>query len=328
MPALTLDQLDRFGPTYCEALSAEQAADYTRELTRGHYENFTVASWFLPRRLRDDFANVYAFCRWADDLGDETGDRDRSTELLNWWRTELDRCYAGRPRHPVFIALSATIQKHDIPRKPFDDLIDAFLQDQTVTRYRTFEQVADYCSRSADPVGRLVLYLAGYRDAERQHLSDATCTALQLTNFWQDVRRDILERGRVYLPADVAGRHGLDIDLMVSAVRADCDADSRASCKACPPAAGITALLPAYRRTLRELVERTWPLFEMGRKLWPLVDREVRLDIKLFTRGGEGILRRIERLDYNTLQHRPKLGKATKAVLMLRGAAGKVLGLS
>jgi len=326
MTSLTLDQLDRFGPSHCEQLTYEQAVDYTRRLTRGHYENFTVVSWFLPARLRGDFANVYAFCRWADDLGDETGDHERSLELLDWWRTELDRCYRDKPRHPVFVALHRTIQEHDIPRKPFDDLIDAFIQDQTVTRYETFEQLLDYCTRSADPVGRLVLYLCGYRDVERQQLSDATCTALQLANFWQDVRRDILERDRVYIPADVAARHGLEIELMVRAVHLDADSGQRAQCSACPPSLGMTVLLPGYQATLRELVEHTRPLFQRGRRLWPLVDREVRLDIKLFTLGGEGILRRIERLNYNTLQHRPSLGKAAKIALMLRGVAGKLVG--
>ena len=174
MGSSVLDQLDTYGPDHCEPLTHDQAVAYTRELAESHYENFTVVSWLLPERLRDDFRNVYSFCRWADDLGDETGSRERSVELLEWWRRELDACYDGQPRHPVFIALSPTIERHDIPRKPFDDLIDAFLQDQRVVRYDTWEQVCDYCTRSADPVGRLVLYLAGYRDDERQRLSDAT----------------------------------------------------------------------------------------------------------------------------------------------------------
>jgi len=201
-----LEQLDTFGPQRCEQLTYEQADEYTRRLARTQYENFTVVSWLLPVRLRADFQHVYAFCRWADDLGDETGDTDRSHELLAWWRDELTACYQGDPRHPVFVALAPTIEQHDIPRKPFDDLIDAFVQDQTVTRYDTWDQAIDYCTRSADPVGRLVLYLCGYRDAQRQQFSDATCTALQLINFWQDVRRDIIERDRVYVPRDIASR--------------------------------------------------------------------------------------------------------------------------
>ncbi len=354
MPSTLLDQLDTFGPDRCEAMTYEQASDYTRQLAKSHYENFTVVSWFLPRRLRDDFRHVYSFCRWADDLGDETGDPRRSLELLAWWRREVDLCYAGKPRHPVFVALNQTIHRHDIPRKPFDDLISAFEQDQTMTRYRTWDQVLDYCTRSADPVGRLVLYLAGVRDEARQRLSDATCTALQLANFWQDVRRDVLERDRVYVPSEVASRHGLDIETMVDAIRGSegqgpeardlgednltpspphpltpssktC-ASSSCACYAVPSAA-IHAILPAYRKTIKELCERTWPLFEKGRELWPKVPRDVRLDIQLFSLGGEAILKLIRGQNYDTLQTRPKLGKASKIALMLRALLGKFLGI-
>jgi squalene synthase HpnC len=322
-----LEQLDTFGPQRCEQLTYEQADEYTRRLARTQYENFTVVSWLLPVRLRADFQHVYAFCRWADDLGDETGDTDRSHELLAWWRDELTACYQGDPRHPVFVALAPTIEQHDIPRKPFDDLIDAFVQDQTVTRYDTWDQAIDYCTRSADPVGRLVLYLCGYRDAQRQQFSDATCTALQLINFWQDVRRDIIERDRVYVPRDIASKHGLDVDTLVMAVQHDEQAQRNPSC-GCPPhvpSAGIHALLPAYKATIRELVERTQPLFERGKSLWPLVSPDVRVDVELFTRGGEAIARMIHRVDYDTLQVRPSLGKAAKVVLMMRAAVGKLL---
>lgn len=328
MPSAILDQLDTYGPERCERLDYDRAAQYTRDLAKSHYENFSVVSWFLPKRLRDDFRHVYSFCRWADDLGDETGDKARSLELLAWWRREVDACYAGEPRHPVFVALHRTIEKHDIPRKPFDDLIDAFVQDQQVTRYRTWEQVLDYCTRSADPVGRLVLYLCGHRDEERQRLSDATCTALQLANFWQDVRRDILERDRVYLPSEVASRHGLDIDTLVQTVKADeaknC-ADGKCGCCAEVPSVGIHAVMPMYRATLKELTDRTWPLFDKGRALWPLVEPDVRVDIELFSLGGESILRMIERQGYNTLSNRPTLSKGAKISLMLRAVAAKYL---
>lgn len=323
MASLVLDQLATFGPDRCQQLSYEQASAYAHELVRSQYENFTVASWLLPRRLRHHFAHVYAFCRWADDLGDETGDRQRSLSLLAWWRSELDRCYQGEPRHPVFVALEPTIREHDIPRRPFDDLIDAFVQDQQVSRYQTWDQVLDYCTRSANPVGRLVLYLCGHRDEQRQRLSDATCTALQLANFWQDVRRDILERDRVYIPEEVARRHGLDVGLMVKAVKLEgpeCQSSAGCSC-AGGPSAGVRAILPAYRATLKELVDRTWPLFAQGRGLWPLVAPDVRLDIRLFTLGGEAILKKIERMNYETLVRRPSLGKAGKAALLLRALA-------
>ncbi len=331
MPSQILDQLSTFGPEHCEVLDFEQATQYTRDLAKSHYENFTVVSWFLPKHLRDDFRHVYSFCRWADDLGDETGDPELSLELLAWWRREVDLCYDDKPRHPVFVALHHTIEKHDIPRKPFDDLIDAFVQDQTVTRYDTWEQVADYCTRSADPVGRLVLYLCGYRDEERQRLSDATCTALQLANFWQDVRRDILERDRVYIPKDVARTHQLDIDLMVSAVKLDGqhEKEGGASCRACEavPPVGMNALLPAYRKTIRDLCDRTWPLFDQGRQLLPMVSREVRLDIQLFSMGGEAILKMIRKRGHNTLQYRPSLSKSAKLSLMMRALMGKWFGI-
>ena len=327
MSSIVLQQLETYGPDRCEALDYDAASAYVGRLVREQYENFTVVSWFLPKHLRRDFGHVYAFCRWADDLGDETGDRRKSLELLEWWRGELSLCYEGKPRHPVFVALRRTIDEHDIPRKPFDDLIDAFVQDQRVNRYDTWEQVLDYCTRSADPVGRLVLYLAGHRDEPRQRLSDATCTALQLANFWQDVRRDVLERDRVYLPRDVAGRHGLDIDVMVKAIRQDEAAkQATAKCRACPPAASMHALGDPFRATVKELTQRTWPLFERGRELWPQLAKDIRLDVKLFTWGGEAVLKMIERQDYDTLSHRPSVGGLRKAGLMLRGLAGKWIG--
>jgi len=328
MSSTIIDQLETYGPRCCPRLDYEQAVAYTRDLVRTHYENFTVVSWMLPRTLRDDFGHVYAFCRWADDLGDETGDPQRSVELLTWWREELDACYGGAPRHPVFVALQPTIEQHGIPRRPFDDLIDAFLQDQRMDRYATWDQVLDYCTRSANPVGRLVLYLCGYRDAQRQRFSDATCTALQLANFWQDVRRDVLERERVYVPREVAAACGLDVETMVAAIRADGEAEAAAAGGCCAarrlPSAGITALLPGYRKTLSELVERTWPMYREGRALWPLVSGRLRIHVSLFTRGGESVLRLIERSDFNTLQHRPTLSRSRKVALMLGMAAESV----
>jgi squalene synthase HpnC len=321
-----LDELETFGPQRCTQLDYAAAATYTRRLAATHYENFTVVSWFLPRRLREDFAHVYAFCRWSDDLGDEIGDRQQAVELLNWWRQELDRCYDGRPRHPVYVALERTIKRFDIPRKPFDDLIDAFVADQTMTRYQTWDQVLDYCTRSANPVGRLVLYMVGHRDEQRQALSDQTCTALQLANFWQDVRRDVLEHDRVYVPSDIASQHGLSIELMVETIQADAanQRDAAVTCQACPPSVGLTALAGPFAATNRQLVAQTWPLFTEGRKLWPLLEADVRLDIKLFTLGGEAVLRMIHQQGYDTLSRRPRLSKPSRTVLMLRAVAGKL----
>src|ERR1043166_4917737 len=188
--------------------SLTEAQQYCERLARSHYENFSVASWFLPSRLRQHFFNVYAYCRISDDLGDEVGDPQASLQLLDQWESELDACYRGDPRHPVFVALHETITKLDIPRDPFANLLKAFRQDQTVTRYQTFDDLLGYCLNSANPVGHLVLYLCGYRDAERQKLSDYTCTALQLANFWQDVAVDYA-KGRIYLPLDSMAKFGV-----------------------------------------------------------------------------------------------------------------------
>lgn len=331
MPAadpMVLRDLPTYGPDRCDAVDYPEAAAYTRRLAETQYENFTVVSRLLPSGLRDDFRHVYAFCRAADDLGDEVGDPHRARELLDWWRRELDACFAGEPRHPIYVALHRTIEKHRLPRKPFDDLIDAFVQDQSVTRYDAWDGVLDYCTRSADPVGRLVLRMFGHGDGagddERFALSDQTCSALQLANFWQDVRRDVLERDRVYLPRDVAASHGLDVEAMAGAIRAH-DAD---------PAAGrprLDAVRPAFVATMRELVERTWPMFERGHALWPrLDDPRLRASVKLFSRGGETVLRKIERRGpggYDTLTGRPAVTKADKLRLVMTAAAGRLLGL-
>src|SRR5262245_15204839 len=223
--------------------SLKEAEEYTAHLAKRHYENFTVATYLLPAKLRQHFYNIYAYCRWADDLGDEIGDPAKSLELLDWWRDELRQCYAGNATHPVFVALRNTIKTFDIPIRPFADLVTAFCQDQTVRRYATWDGVLGYCHYSANPVGRLVLYLGGYADAERQALSDFTCTALQLANFWQDVKRD-LKKDRIYIPIDVLGDCGLsESDLFAHVF------DER------------------YVRLMQILVARTRELFHKGLRL-------------------------------------------------------------
>src|SRR5467141_325623 len=193
------------------APSESEARAYCERLARSHYENFSVASWFLPARLRQDFFNLYAYCRISDDLGDEVGDTAASLQLLDQWETELNACYDGhhtRPRHPVFVALAETVRKFEIPKHEFADLLTAFRQNHNITRYETFNDLLGYCRYSANPVGHLVLYLCGYRDSERQLLSDYTCTALQLANFWQDVSADYA-KGRIYLPLEDLRRFGV-----------------------------------------------------------------------------------------------------------------------
>jgi squalene synthase HpnC len=279
------------------AYSAEEAAAYTRWLAGRHYENFHVVSFLLPRRLHQDFYNVYAYCRWADDLGDEMGDRDESLKLLAWWRAELDAMYAGRATHPVFVALLGTVRRHAIPRQPFADLIQAFVQDQTVARYRDWEELFGYCRYSANPVGRLVLHLCGYSDAQRQRLSDATCTALQLANFWQDVTVDLL-KDRVYIPLDAMERHGYTVEELCA-----------------------RRFTPAFRDVMREIVGKARELFWEGLPLSGMVNRRLALDLDLFSRGGMRVLEKIEQRDYDVLAARPAISKAERVRLLLASLA-------
>lgn len=281
-------------PEACRhAATPEEALAYTRWLAGVHYENFHVVSFLLPRRLRQDFFNVYAFCRWADDLGDEIPDTAESLRLLAWWRGELERVYAGEASHPVFVALQGTVARHALPIEPFEHLIRAFEQDQTITRYRTWEDVLGYCRYSANPVGRLVLHLCGYADPERQRLSDATCTALQLANFWQDVAID-LAKDRVYIPLEALERHG-------------CPLDDLFALKA----------TPAFRATMREIVAKARKLFLEGLPLAGMLDRRLAVDIELFSRGGMRVLDKIEQQDYDVLSRRPAISKAERVGLLL-----------
>ena len=286
-----------------EGCSVEDAERYTRWLATHHYENFSVASWLLPRRLHQHFYNVYSYCRWSDDLGDEVPDRTRALQLLDAWEGDLRLIYEpGRsPYHPVLIALAETIRAKNIPIQPFTDLLRAFRRDQTVQRYATWDDVLDYCVYSANPVGRLVLYICGYRDAERQRLSDYTCTALQLANFWQDVARD-LEKGRIYIPLSELATHSLtEADIIERRF------DAR------------------YVALMKELVARPRGLFMDGLPLVQMVDGALRTDIELFSRGGLAVLDAIEASGYNTLQHRPALTKGTKLRLLGKALTSRVL---
>ncbi len=278
-----------------------EAQAYCRDLARSHYENFPVATWFLPKRLRQHFCNVYAYCRISDDLGDEVGDRAAALALLDQWQTELEACYAGTPRHPVFVALAETARKFEIPKHEFSDLLRAFRQDQVVTRFETFDDVLDYCRYSANPVGHLVLYLCGYRDAQRQELSDYTCTALQLANFWQDVSRDYA-KGRIYLPLEDMRHFGVSEDDL---------AESRNP--------------PAFCEMMKFEVRRARVWFDRGLPLVSKVDRDLAIDIELFSRGGLEILKAIEGQDFAVLGRRPVISKPRKLALVARAALGKLL---
>ncbi len=286
-------ELERYGPESVGApLDPARAHRYCTRLARSHYENFTVASVLLPRHLLRHFHAVYAYCRWADDLADETRGGQESLALLHWWREELVRCYGGQPRHPVFIALHETIRRFHIPPQPFLDLLSAFEQDQVVRRYRTYADLRDYCRRSANPVGRLVLYLVGAHDDKRAALSDHICTALQLANFWQDVARDY-DLGRIYLPDEDRRRFGYNDDDLAA-----------------------RRFTEAFAELMRFEVDRTRDLFYRGMPLVQMVPPAVQADVELFLQGGLAILRKIEALGYDVWSCRPVLAKWEKGALL------------
>ena len=287
MPAVT--------PTLAEARA------WCQRLAETHYENFHVASWFLPKRLRPHFQAIYAYCRVSDDLGDETGNREQSLALLDLWRQELDACYRGETRHPVFVALAETARECNIPKQPFADLLVAFRRDQSVVRMETMQDVLDYCHYSANPVGHLVLYVCGYRDEERFGLSDHTCTALQLANFWQDVREDYA-RNRIYFPQEDMRRFGVDEATLATG-----------------------NFTPQFRDLMRYEVEYARRTMAQGLPLIGMVDNELALDLDLFSRGGLEILRAIEQRNYDVLSARPAISRTTKIALALRAVSGKFL---
>jgi squalene synthase HpnC len=315
------------------APTLDEARNYCKRLATSHYENFSVATWFLPKALHQHFYNVYAYCRISDDLGDEVGDTKVSLALLDRWEQELDATYAGLGnaalpaagalgnaalpaagalgnaalqaadagvRHPVFIALAETIQSCAIPKHEFSDLLQAFRQDQSVTRYESFDDLLGYCRNSANPVGHLVLYLCGYKDAVRQRLSDYTCTALQLANFWQDVSVD-WKKGRAYLPLEDLRRFGVCEDQI---------AEGRFNRQ--------------FGELMRFEVQRAREWFAQGLPLVQVVNRSLALDLELFSRGGLAILQAIEKQDYDVLARRPSLSKLRKAELAVRALVGRV----
>ena len=283
------------------APTLDEARAYCKRLAETHYENFHVASWFLPKALRPHFHSIYAYCRISDDLGDEVPDRAQALALLDLWGRELDASYEGRARHPVFVALAETIRACSIPKEPFADLLVAFCQDQTVTRFETMQDVLAYCHYSANPVGRLVLYACGEVNEENFRLSDLTCSALQLANFWQDVRVDYA-KDRVYLPQEDMRRFGVADETI---------------------AAGVAT--PGFRDLLRYEVDYTRTMFAEGLPLIGRVQRDLALDLDLFSRGGLEILRAIERRSYDVLSGRPAITKSTKLQLALRALSGKLL---
>jgi squalene synthase HpnC len=282
--------------------SLAEAQAWCKTLATTHYENFHVATLFLPAALRPHFHAVYAFCRTSDDLGDEVADTATAKRLLASWRAMLHECFVQPElsRHPVFVALQPTIAACKLPIAPFDDLISAFEQDQVYTHHASMKTLEEYSRYSANPVGRLVLLVSGYHADELMLLSDEICTALQLANFYQDIVED-RERGRRYIPADAMDRfHVTDAQL----IERRFDANVRA----------MMEFLVADARTR----------LKRGVRITTLVDRDLAATLKLFVKGGQAILSAIEAQGYDTLRARPKVTKAMKLQLLGGALAGKL----
>ncbi|HZP44690.1 MAG TPA: squalene synthase HpnC [Candidatus Binataceae bacterium] len=293
--AHSLDKSPALAPA---GAALDEAYAYCARLARSHYENFTIASWLMPRAMRPHMYAIYAYARIADDFADE----DRSLPKLDDWERELDAAYAGHPQHPVMIAVADTARRFAIPREPFADLLTAFRSDVNFQGFATMTALLDYARNSANPVGRLVLYLFGYRDAERQQLSDLVCSGLQLANFWQDIAID-LTKGRIYLPRADMARFGVS------------DADLRSH----RVSRQFVELMAHEVAFARDLLRR-------GAELHRLVDRRLRRDILMFAGGGLAILRAIERVGYDVFTRRPRLTKVDYLQLGVNALCGRVAG--
>ncbi len=281
-------------------LSLVQAERECRQIATRHYENFVVASVFLPRAMRQPFFNVYAFCRHADDLADCSPSRAIATERLLNWRGQLADCFAGEATHPIFVALRAMIEPFTLSRKPFDDLISAFLQDQKKTRYETFDELLEYCRRSADPVGRIVLRLADSDQNENLVLSDSISTGLQLANHWQDLARDFAS-GRIYLPREDAEKYGIDLERL--------DESSQEN---------------AVRELIHYECDRGEQFLRQGLPLAARVPRWLANDIRLFVHGGLATIEQIRKINYDVMRIRPTVSRWRQFSLMTAALLGRL----
>lgn len=276
--------------------TVDEAFGYCADITNAHYENFPVASLFLPREKRPYIQAIYAFSRIADDFADElTRSPEERLHALNDWQEQLHQCYQGNAAHPVFIALRETVQNLNIPIDLLNDLLSAFKRDVTQNRYETFDDLLSYCRCSANPVGRLVLMIFGYRDEQLFQLSDDICTALQLTNFWQDVSVD-QKKDRLYIPLEDIRQYGYSVDGWSNGVM-----DNN------------------FLRLMKFQVERTREMFHSGAKLPSLVERDLQLELKLVWLGGMSILKKLEKAKYDVVHHRPELSTLNKGMILFRG---------
>jgi hydroxysqualene synthase len=264
--------------------SVEESFAYCEKLATRHDENFPVGSYLIPKKLRPHVHNLYAFARVADDFADEPRYTDSvRMALLENWEAQLYQCFWRQPQHPVFIALKETIKRFDLPINLFQDLLMAFKMDVVKKRYPAFSDVLDYCRHSANPIGRLVLLLFGYRQDGLHSLSDSICTALQITNFWQDLMID-LDKGRIYIPKEDLQRFGYSVEELLARVYND-----------------------AFKNLMRFEIGRTRDLFAQGQPLCSRVGRDLRFELHLICQGGQQILHLLEMQDYNIFSHRPVL---------------------
>ena len=285
--------------------SLAEAEKFCRQIAKSHYENFSVCTCLVPKRLRQDFANIYAFSRWSDDLGDESESSTEATEKLHQWRNQLRQCFHGEACHPIFIALRSTIDRTRLSIEPFDDLVDAFCQDQVCRVYTTRVQLFDYCRRSANPVGRIVLGLEQCFDSQLIALSDQICTGLQLINFWQDIARDFTA-GRIYLPEEDRLRWGVSIEEL-----------------------GAKSGSIHFRNMVKEQVQCVREMFDEGQALVREAPRSLRPAIGLFLAGGRAVADGIERIQFDTLATRPVVSRIRKLsfvfqALCFRGVEGMI----
>ena len=273
--------------TEVSRMNLEQSSHYCRTLALSHYENFSIASCLVPKSYRRHLYHVYAYCRWSDDIADEV-EEHRRLPLLDWWHQQLSLCYSGRPAHPVMLALQQTIQRHQIPVETLEDLLSAFRQDQSTLRYRNDSELFDYCRRSANPVGRVILKFAKADSESNVNFSDSICTGLQLANFCQDLSRDAANN-RIYAPANLWAKHGVS-EAMILETK-------------CTPQ--LQAMLVDWVHTAREF-------FSRGCQLVDCVPKWLAVDMDLFIRGGLGILNAIEAQHFDVWTSRPTLSKFTK----------------
>ena len=299
-----MDMLEQWGPDGHRSCTIDEARALCRRLTLGQYENFSVLSAMVPARCQEGVCAIYAWCRWADDLADEAGSPARAATLLEWWRSQLHECFQGRASHPVLMALAEVIERHQLTQQPFDHLLDAFEWDQRQARWETWDDLLAYCRGSADPVGRLVLAVAGVHDGDDiMNASDAVCTGLQLANHWQDVRRDVVDRDRIYIPQSLMPDGDFEQRLVLTAFQGHAPDHS---------------FLASYRALMATLIQRTRPMFDSIDRVLEAVPPDMRPMVWLFAAGGRAVLDGIERSDHETVLYRPRVSKLQKLMLILQ----------